>query len=96
MSIWSQMFLNPQCYNYKMISSLVGDCVDSIFSIQYRFIITYSWKFSRYVYFAAESLIRIFADKILQMAYDGASFQLKMMLNSEFPHIKFSLLIDHL
>ena len=57
--------------------------------------IPYSWKLLRYVYFTVESLIRIFADKILQMTYNEASFQLKMMLSSEFPHTKFSLLIDH-
>ena len=56
----------------------------------------YSRKFSRYVYFVVESLIRIFVDKILQMAYNEASFQLKMMLSSEFPRTKFSLLIDYL
>ena len=42
-----------------------------------------------------ESLIRIFVDKILRMAYDEASFQLKMMLSSEFLRTKLSLLIDH-
>ena len=47
------------------------------------------------VYFAVESLIRIFADKISRMAYNEASFQLKMMLSSEFPRTKFLLLIDH-
>ena len=52
-------------------------------------------KFSRYVYFAVESLIRVFGNKILQIAYNEASFQLKMMLSSEFPSTKFSLLIDH-
>ena len=29
------------------------------------------------------------------MAYNEAGFQLKMMLSSEFPRTKFSLLIDH-
>ena len=29
------------------------------------------------------------------MAYNEASFQLKMMLSGEFPRTKFSLLIDH-
>ena len=37
---------------------------------------------------AVELLIKIFAD-------NEASFQLKMMLSSEFPRTKFSLLIDH-
>ena len=58
-------------------------------------IVPYSRKFSQYVYFAVKSLIRIFADKISRMAYSKASFQLKMMLSSEFPHTKFSLLINH-
>ena len=40
-------------------------------------------------------MIRIFADKISRMAYNEASFQLKMMLSSEFLHTKFLLLIDH-
>ena len=47
------------------------------------------------MYFAVKSLIRIFADKILWMACNEASFQLEMMLSSEFLHTKFSLLIDH-
>ena len=34
-------------------------------------------------------------DKISWMAYNEASFQLKMMPSSEFPHTKFSLLINH-
>ena len=54
-----------------------------------------SRKFLWYVYFVVESSIRIFADKILRMAYYEASFQLEMMLSSEFPHTKFLLLIDH-
>ena len=58
--------------------------------------IPYSQKFSRYIYFAVESLIRIFADKISRMAYNETSFQLKMMPSIEFPCAKFLLLIDHL
>ena len=38
----------------------------------------------------------IFADKILRMAYNEASFHLKMMLSSEFLRTKFLLLIDYL
>ena len=38
----------------------------------------------------------IFEDKILQMAYNKASFHLKMMLSSEFLRTKFLLLIDYL
>ena len=52
--------------------------------------IPYSWKFSWYVrtvYSVVESLIRIFADKILRMAYNEAGFLLKMMLSSEFLRI---------
>ena len=48
-----------------------------------------------YVYFTVKSLIKIFVDKISRMAYNEASFQLKMMVSSEFPCTKFSLLIDH-
>ena len=36
-----------------------------------------------------------FADEISWMAYNKVSFQLKMILSSEFPHTKFVLLIDH-
>ena len=39
-----------------------------------------------------KSLIRIFANKILQMAYNEASL---MMLTSKFPRTKFSLVVDH-
>ena len=48
------------------------------------------------MYFTVESLIRIFTDKISWMAYNEASFQLKMMLSNKFPCTKFLLLIDHL
>ena len=48
-----------------------------------------------YVYFAGESSIRIFANKISRMAYNEAIFQLEMMPSSEFPPTKFSLLINH-
>ena len=55
----------------------------------------YSRKFSRYVYFVVRSLIRIISEKISRMAYNEASFQLKMMLSSEFLRTKFLLLINH-
>ena len=52
-------------------------------------VVPYSRKFSWYAYFAIESLIRIFADKISRIAYDEASFQLNMMLSSEFMLLNF-------
>ena len=80
---------------YVYISCVVCR-LDTIIQIESLNSIPYSQKFLRYVYFAVKSLIRIFPDKILRMAYNEASFQLKMMLSSEFPLTKFSLLIDHL
>ena len=58
--------------------------------------IPYSQKFLQYVYFAIKSLIRIFAENISWMAYNEASFQLNMMLSSEFLRTKLLLLINHL
>ena len=45
--------------------------------------------------FRGRVINRIFADKISQMAWNEADFQLKMILSSEFSCAKFLLMIDH-